>query len=194
MEYCSIKEAASRIGVSERWLQMKCKQGDITGAFRINGQGAWMIPIPWVNVKINGSINNSEQKNKGDSFMKKIAFVYDDVSKEKGIEIIEKLATEGYKVACTGEIPIYAHTEEDTLITDLYGIIHNCDFVIGISSSGNGIAIYTNKINGFTCAPVTTMDDVTEAIDTFNANAFDIAAFNPEAFSIVIDLIKRGEK
>ena len=37
--YISTKEAAKTLGVSERYVQMLCKEGKIEGAIKFNDQG-----------------------------------------------------------------------------------------------------------------------------------------------------------
>lgn len=50
-EYISAKEAAIKIGVTERWIQQLCKDGKVEGAMRFGTQGIWLIPLKWVNEK-----------------------------------------------------------------------------------------------------------------------------------------------
>lgn len=42
--YISTKEAAKMLGVTERYVQMLCKEGKIKGAVKFNDQGVWLIP------------------------------------------------------------------------------------------------------------------------------------------------------
>ena len=42
--YISTKEAAKLLGVTERYVQMLCKEGKIKGAVKFNDQGVWLIP------------------------------------------------------------------------------------------------------------------------------------------------------
>jgi hypothetical protein len=51
-EYISAKEAAMQIGVTERWIQQLCKDGKVDGAKRFGTQGIWLVPLKWVNEKI----------------------------------------------------------------------------------------------------------------------------------------------
>ena len=41
--YISTKEAAKLLGVTERYVQMLCKEGKIEGAIKFNDQGVWLI-------------------------------------------------------------------------------------------------------------------------------------------------------
>lgn len=51
-DFISVKEAAEKIGVTERWIQQLCKDGKIEGAMRFGGTGMWLVPRKWViNVK-----------------------------------------------------------------------------------------------------------------------------------------------
>ncbi len=50
-EYISAKEAARRIGVTERWIQQLCKDGKVEGAQRFGGQGVWLVPEKWVRTR-----------------------------------------------------------------------------------------------------------------------------------------------
>lgn len=51
-EYISAKEAANKIGVTERWIQQLCKDGKVEGAKQFGVQGIWLIPIKWVQEKM----------------------------------------------------------------------------------------------------------------------------------------------
>lgn len=42
--YISTKEAAKKLGVTERYVQMLCKEGKIEGAIKFNDQGVWLVP------------------------------------------------------------------------------------------------------------------------------------------------------
>jgi excisionase family DNA binding protein len=42
--YISTKEAAKMLGVTERYVQMLCKEGKIEGAMKFNDQGVWLVP------------------------------------------------------------------------------------------------------------------------------------------------------
>ena len=42
--YISTKEAAKLLGVTERYVQMLCKDGKIEGAIKFNDQGVWLVP------------------------------------------------------------------------------------------------------------------------------------------------------
>ena len=51
-EYISAKEAATRIGVTARWIQQLCKDGKVEGAKRFGAQDIWLVPIKWVEERI----------------------------------------------------------------------------------------------------------------------------------------------
>lgn len=55
-EYISAKEAANKIGVTERWIQQLCKDGKVEGAKQFGIQGIWLIPIKWVQEKTKNQI------------------------------------------------------------------------------------------------------------------------------------------
>ena len=42
--YISTKEAAKILSVTERYVQMLCKEGKIEGAIKFNDQGVWLVP------------------------------------------------------------------------------------------------------------------------------------------------------
>ena len=42
--YISTKEASKMLGVTERYVQMLCKEGKIEGAIKFNEQGVWLVP------------------------------------------------------------------------------------------------------------------------------------------------------
>ncbi len=51
-EYISAKEAAAKIGVTARRIQQLCKDGKVAGAKRFGMQDIWLIPVKWVNEKL----------------------------------------------------------------------------------------------------------------------------------------------
>ena len=46
--YISTKEAAKLLGVTERYVQMLCKEGKIEGAMKFNDQGVWLVPQKFI--------------------------------------------------------------------------------------------------------------------------------------------------
>ena len=54
--YISTKEAAKMLGVTERYVQMLCKEGKIEGAMKFNDQGVWLVP------KFSNYMNEKENK------------------------------------------------------------------------------------------------------------------------------------
>lgn len=46
--YISTKEAAKMLGVTERYVQMLCKEGKIKGAVKFNDQGVWLVPQKFI--------------------------------------------------------------------------------------------------------------------------------------------------
>ena len=50
-EYVSSKEAATKTGVTERWIQQLCKEGKVEGAVQFGDRGIWLIPQKWVEEK-----------------------------------------------------------------------------------------------------------------------------------------------
>ena len=57
--YISTKEAAKMLGVTERYVQMLCKEGKIEGAVKFNDQGVWLVPKK---AMVNKSLKESEVK------------------------------------------------------------------------------------------------------------------------------------
>jgi len=51
-EYISAKEAATKIGVTVRWIQQLCKNGKVEGAKRFGTQDIWLVPIKWVEARL----------------------------------------------------------------------------------------------------------------------------------------------
>jgi len=47
LNFVSTKEAAEKLGVTERWIQQLCKDGKIEGATRLGGTGMWLVPKDW---------------------------------------------------------------------------------------------------------------------------------------------------
>jgi len=125
------------------------------------------------------------------SFVRKLAFVYDTISEDKCQSLMESLKGMGVKFFNIGAIPISTDETEDAILSSLYSIIENADIVLGVSSSGNGIAIYANKIEGFIAAPIGMMSDIDEAISVFSANTFDISMYNRNLFNICMTIVER---
>lgn len=50
--YISAKEAATKLGVTVRWIQKLCKDGKVDGAKRFGTQDIWLVPIAWVEAKM----------------------------------------------------------------------------------------------------------------------------------------------
>ncbi len=50
--YISAKEAAAKIGVTERWVQQLCKDGKVEGAQRFGQKGVWLVPLQWVQARM----------------------------------------------------------------------------------------------------------------------------------------------
>ena len=46
--YISTKEAAKLLGVTERYVQMLCKEGKIEDAIKFNDQGVWLVPQKFI--------------------------------------------------------------------------------------------------------------------------------------------------
>ena len=48
LSYMSAKEAATKLGVTVRWIQQLCKDGRVEGAQRFGTQYIWLVPVQWV--------------------------------------------------------------------------------------------------------------------------------------------------
>ena len=46
--YIPTKETAKMLGVTERYVQMLCKEGKIEGAIKFNDQGIWLVPQKFI--------------------------------------------------------------------------------------------------------------------------------------------------
>ncbi len=64
MDYISTKEAAAKLGVTERWIQMQCKAGKIEGAIRFNDKGVWLVPKDYCESIMNSGKYNNEKLQK----------------------------------------------------------------------------------------------------------------------------------
>jgi len=114
------------------------------------------------------------------------------ISKDIGEKIYTDFQQYGIPIAQKGMIPVFSHADEDVILQSLREIICDASFVIGVSSSGNGIAIYVNKLPGFNAAPITSLSDAMSAINLFEANAFDISANNIDASIIYKELVEKS--
>lgn len=54
-EYMSAKEAATKIGVTIRWVQQLCKDGKVEGAQRFGSQDIWLVPVQWVEKRLSAN-------------------------------------------------------------------------------------------------------------------------------------------
>lgn len=50
--YMSAKEAATKIGVTVRWIQQLCKDGKVEGAQQFGAQDIWLVPVSWVEQRL----------------------------------------------------------------------------------------------------------------------------------------------
>lgn len=190
MEFCTVKEASKELSVSERWIQMMCKNGRIVGANRVNESGSWMIPSKWVDYEKKYRI---QTKKKGVDDMKKIALVFDDKSVEIGEKIYSDFVEDGVSIDRKGIIPTYSDASEDEIVDALYNTVYDVSYILGISSSGNGIAIYANKLRGYNATPIRSLEEALQYIDMYSANAFDISSGNENIFSIYKKLVEKIE-
>lgn len=58
-EYVSVKDAAEKLNLTERWIQQLCKDGKIDGAMRFGTQKIWLVPNKWVDNRL--TEKNSKQ-------------------------------------------------------------------------------------------------------------------------------------
>lgn len=47
-DYISVKDAAVKLNLTERWIQQLCKDGKVEGAMRFGTQKTWLVPNNWV--------------------------------------------------------------------------------------------------------------------------------------------------
>ena len=47
-DYISVKDAAMKLNLTERWIQQLCKDGKVEGAMRFGAQKTWLVPNKWV--------------------------------------------------------------------------------------------------------------------------------------------------
>lgn len=43
-DYISVKDAAMKLNLTERWIQQLCKDGKVEGAMRFGAQKTWLVP------------------------------------------------------------------------------------------------------------------------------------------------------
>ena len=60
-DFISVKEAAQKVAVTERWIQQLCKDGKIEGAMRLGGTGPWLVPKDYLNIYKNTSEIKNEK-------------------------------------------------------------------------------------------------------------------------------------
>jgi ribose 5-phosphate isomerase RpiB len=124
-----------------------------------------------------------------------IAFVQDSESIEVGLIVAKHLQEAGLSFTCVGTIPTQVNACEADIVIALKEIVGDADIALGVSISGNGIAIYGNKLENYIAAPITSFPDVEEAVSCYSCNMFDVPASNEsisELFQYAIKLI--GEK
>lgn len=51
-DYISVKDAAIKLGFTERWIQQLCKDGKVEGAMRFGAQKTWLVPSKWVEKRL----------------------------------------------------------------------------------------------------------------------------------------------
>lgn len=123
--------------------------------------------------------------------MSKIVFLSDEMSTEKYFEYKEYFDSLGKSFYSYGIVPVLATSTEEIILTELSNIIRDADYVIAISSSGNGIAIYANRISGYVAAPINNVEDIDIAIETFAANVFDIPASSKQGIVVMEKILQK---
>ena len=102
--------------------------------------------------------------------MKTIGIVCDTLSVEQKAALICKLCNQDkYAVRDLGEISIQMEADENQLVAQIAEIINSnssqdVSCIIGLSTSGNGIQIYANKIDGMIAVPCSTVATVKECV------------------------------
>ncbi len=61
-DFVSAKEAAAKVGVTERWIQQLCKDGKVEGAMQFGAQGIWLVPQKWVEQRIKAKTEMETEK------------------------------------------------------------------------------------------------------------------------------------
>jgi len=123
---------------------------------------------------------------------KQIVFVQDSVSISTGAVVISKLNEAGVNITKIGTIPIQVDSTENDITSLLESLVSFADITFGISSSGNGIAIYGNKIEGITAAQISSYADIEEAMFQQSCNLYDVSACNNEAASLFVEIAKKA--
>lgn len=120
----------------------------------------------------------------------KIAFVQDSASIYFGESILSRLQEAGISISKIGTIPIQTEASEEDIVLALKELIIDADVVLGISSSGNGLSIYGNKIDGIVASTISSNDDLNEAITVYSSNMFDVSVNTPKACDLLIKAAK----
>lgn len=123
--------------------------------------------------------------------LKKLAFIQDSVSISCGQGILSRLQVAGVPISQSGTIPIQTEASEEDIVLALKELIVDADIILGISSSGNGISIYGNKIDGIIASSISSVDDLNEAITVHSINMIDVPANNPQAYDLLIKAVKK---
>lgn len=123
--------------------------------------------------------------------LKKVAFIQDSVSISCGQSVLSRLYEAGVPIIKSGTIPIQAEASEEDIVLALKKLIVDIDIILGISHSGNGLSIYGNKIEGIVASPVSSIDDLNDAIIVHSSNMIDVTANNPEACTLLIEAAKK---
>ena len=121
----------------------------------------------------------------------RIVFVQDSVSAVPGAELMNRLMKAGVIFEKSYTIPIQLNASEEEIVHALEAAIDNANVIFGISSSGNGIAIYGNKIEGIKAAPISTENEIDEAVSTLNCNMFDVSSINANAFDLYLSISEK---
>ncbi len=126
--------------------------------------------------------------------MKTIGIVCDTLSAEQKAALIRKLCDQDkYVVKDLGEISIQAEAGENQLVAQITEIINSnlskgVSCIIGLSTSGNGIQIYANKIDGMIAVPCSTVTVVRECVaEASGARLCDIPSYL--SLDVIIQII-----
>lgn len=118
--------------------------------------------------------------------MNKISIVSDSISQESVSDLIGKLRAQGMEIDYLGTIPTLSEGySEEIIIEQLKSIIKYNNFpIVAITSSGNSVSIYANKL-GVNAAPIFDLQGVDEAISKFSCKIFDIQVNSKNIYSLL---------
>lgn len=123
--------------------------------------------------------------------MNKLSVILDSVTYREAKKLISTFSNK-IKLSYAGTIHTMSDGyNEEEILNELKAIINKNDLpMVAITSSGNSVAIYSNKL-GINAAPVFDIQSLNEAIEKYECKIFDISLSNDNILILLQKIMNR---